>query len=215
MLIDREPESGVVRVDHDGLQALVSASRGADVPEAAAVLETDGVADAMITVTDPEVTVELVVAGTSTRLSHRIWVDPVRAVVLPEVRPGVAQLMVVPPGHLAAALARLTRLRPRRTGERGVRPFPADRLEDLVAPDTALRSEALALAGAGFAWQLLVGWAGADRRVTAVDGPGGPFLADPDHGVLRPTTNTILYRLFATVLPPPASSARASDSEAF
>lgn len=207
MLIERDPLSGVLRVDHDGLQALVSASRGAEVPEAATVLETDGVGDAMATVTDPDVTVELVVGGTSTRLSHRIWVDPDRAVVLPELRPGLAQLMVVPPGHLAAALARLVRLRPRRTGERVVRPFPADRLDDLVAPDAVVRSDALAQAGAGFAWQLLVGWAGEARRVTAVDGPDGPFLADPDHGVLRPTTNTILYRLFATVLPPPGPPA--------
>ena len=203
MLIERDPVSGVLRVDHDGLQALVSASRGADVPEAATVLETDGLPEAMTTVTDPDVTVELVVAGTSARLSHRIWVDPDRAVVVPELRPGVAQLLVVPPDHLAAALARLARLRPRRHDHRVVRAFRPDRLEDLVAPDAAVRADALAEAGAGFAWQLAVGSAGEARVVTAVDGPEGPSLADPDAGVLRPTTPTAVYRLFTTVLPPP------------
>jgi hypothetical protein len=205
MLIDHDAAAGTVRVDEEGLRALLAARRGEVVPEASAALEAAEGLDADLgAVTDPLVSLGLVVAGPTARLEHRIWVDAERAVAVAEVRPGTSQLLVLPPAHLAAALARLARLRPRRTGERAERRWHDERLPELVAADPTVRAAALAEAGAGHAWQLVVDWAGEERRLVGVDGEDGPFLADPEAGVLRPTSNTVLYRLFATVLPPAA-----------
>jgi hypothetical protein len=144
------------------------------------------------------------VAGRESSLTHRAWVDPTTATLLLGVRPGLLQLMAVPPAHLAASLVRLTRLRPRRVGGRLDVPFATSRLGELVDPDPVLRTAALTDAGAELAWRLAVSWSGGRQAVTAVDGVGGVRLADPGADTLRAVTNTDVYRILATALPPDA-----------
>ena len=148
-----------------------------------------------------EVELDLTVAGSAGVLRHRVLANPDEAVVVLAVREGLHQVMVVPPAHVAAALVRLTRMRPRPSGERAVRRFPAAGLEALVDDDVDVRLPALREVGAGFAWRLDVAWADSGRHeVTAIDGAGGLFWADPAHEVFEPVSNTLAYRAFSTVL---------------
>ena len=104
-------QDGVVRLDDHGVAALLG---GEDPdPDAVGELQRAGLGPALETLRQPLVTVDVLVAGTSTQL-HRAGVDAERAVVLLAVRPGLHQLMVLPPSHLAAALVRMTRTGPRR-----------------------------------------------------------------------------------------------------
>lgn len=153
------------------------------------------------TVGRAEVELDLVVAGSSVALTHRLLAAPDRAVVVLGVRSGLHQVMQMPPSHLAAALVRLTRMRPRRTGERRHRRYPTAGLSALVAADPEVRLPALAEAGASFAWRLDVTWAdGQSSTVSAIDGKDGLFWADRTDQVLRPVSNTMAYRVFTTVL---------------
>lgn len=203
-MIEVDAGSGVLRLDDDGLGALLASVAGDPDPELVAALDAAGatsLVDAALldTAREPEVVLDLVVAGTSTMLAHRAWVDPDRAVVVLGVRPGLHQLMVLPPAHLAAALVRMTRLRPRRTGPRTPRSHPSAGLAALVSADAGVRGSALGEVDAGFAWRLGVAWAGSRRsEITAVDGRDGLFWADD--GALHPVSNTTAYRAFATVL---------------
>lgn len=201
-----------VRLDDDGLATLLDLAHGGAADPAALTrilgpgLDPPlglGLDAALDTVREPDVAIDLVVAGTS-RLTHRAWVTPERTVLVLGVRPDLHQLMVLPPSHLAAALVRLTRLRPRRTGERGERPCPRDTLRLLIDPDPEVRCPALQGVGASLAWRLGVAWSQGRREVTGVDGEGGLFLADAGAEVLRPVSNTAAYRIFSTVLPPDA-----------
>lgn len=201
-----------VRLDDDGLATLLDlAQGGAPDPAALTGIVDPGLgpplgpalAPALDTVREPRVTLDLVVAGTS-RLTHRAWVTPEHAVLVLGVRPDLHQLMVLPPSHLAAALVRLTRLRPRRTGERAERPCPRDALRLLVDPDPEVRGPALQRVGASVAWRWGVAWSQGRSEVTGVDGENGLFLADAEAEVLRPVSNTTAYRIFSTVLPPDA-----------
>lgn len=176
-------------------------------------LDDEGLASYVSTVARAEVELDLVVAGTSGVLRHRVLAVVDEAVVVLGVRTGMHQVMVLPPAHVAAALVRMTRLRPRPTGDRAGRPFPTAGLAALVADDPAVRLPALREVGAGFAWRLGVTWASDERlEVTAVDGAGGLFWADPVDEVLAPVSNTMAYRAFTTVLTAgdvaPASRAR-------
>jgi hypothetical protein len=207
-VIELDATSGALRLDDDELAALLAAADGSS-PDAelVAALDGSGSAAALGAVRASEVTLDLVVAGASSVLVHRAWVDPERAVVALGVRAGLHQVMVLPPAHVAAALVRMTRLRPRRTGVRAPRPHPAGGLDALVSTDDKVRSAAFAEAEAGFAWRLGVSWAGSPSSVvTAIDGRNGLFLAD--EVALHPVSNTMVYRAFTTVLvagdPPPA-----------
>ena len=134
-------------------------------------------------------------------LRHRVLASPDEAVVVLGVRAGLHQVMVMPPAHVAAALARMTRMRPRPTGDRAVRRFPAAGLAALVDDDREVRLPALREVGAGFAWRLGVTWSDDERHdIAAIDGADGLFWADPGHEVLEPVSNTLAYRAFSTVL---------------
>lgn len=210
MLIESDHDTGAVRVDEEGLAALLSAARGDDAtphPDAVTALASGRLDAAVAAIGAPLVTLGLVVAGTSTRLEHRAWVTPQGAALLLGVRPGVFQLMAQDPAFLTAALVRLTRMRPRRVAERAVVEVAAERLPDLVAPDEAPRRAALGEAGADFAWHLSARWDGGGRDLVAVDGPRGLQLAEPGTARLVPVSNTTAYRILSTLLPTDAELA--------
>lgn len=192
-------QDGVVRLDDLGVAALLGGD-GPDDPDAVRELERAGLGPALQTLRRPLVTVEVLVAGSSIQ-HHRAGVDVERAVVLLAVRPGLHQLMVLPPSHLAAALVRMTRTGPRRTAEGEPRTAPADAVERLLSADDAVRRQALQEAGAALAWRLRVGWAGEHRDLVVVDGPDGAHVVDDEGGVLLPVSATSLYRVFSTALP--------------
>lgn len=164
-------------------------------------LDDDALASYLDTVGRPDVDLELVVAGTSGVLPHRILAVPDEAVVVLGVRPGLHQVMVLPPAHVAAALVRMTRLRPHPTRDRAVRRFPAAGLAALVDDDAQVRLDSLREVGARFAWRLGVRWTDDERHdLTAVGGADGLFWADPVDQLLRPVSSTQAYRAFSTVL---------------
>jgi hypothetical protein len=200
-------DDGVVRLDDAGVTALLA---GDDVVDASTArdLERAGLRPAMDTLREPLVTLEVLVAGTSLQV-HRAAVDAGRAVLLLAVRPGLHQLMVLPPSHLAAALVRMTRVGPRRVPAREPRPAPAGGSTGLLSADAGVRQRALEEAAATLAWRLRVGWDGEHRDVVAVDGPAGPHVLDEDARLLVPVTATSIYRIFATALPPGALEQRA------
>ena len=197
----------MTRLDDAGLAALLAAGRGdggGDGGQNGTTSADAGLLAAASTLRDALVELDVVVAGTS-RLEHRVWVAPDRAVFVLGVQPGLHQVLLLPPSHLAAALVRMTRLRPQRTGDRAPRPWPEQDLGRLVDPDAEVRGIALEEAGATWAWRLGVSWADERVELTAVDGDGGLFLADGD--ALVPISNTTAYRIFSTALPAEALAA--------
>ena len=199
-------QDGVVRLDDAGLAALL----GDHDLDAAAARELDraGLSLALDTVRRPLVTLDVLVAGSTLQL-HRIAVDAERAVVLLAVRPGLHQLMVLPPSHVAAALVRVTRTGPRRGSAAGRRSAPVDAVGRLLSDDAGVRHDALSEAGATLAWRLRVNWAGEHRDLVVVDATDGLHVVDEDDGVLVPVSATTLYRVFSTSLPPGALEQRA------
>lgn len=201
MLVELDPASGTVRVDADGLEALATPGPRPRSPEVAAALESATVRRVLAARHEPLATMGLVVAGRDSLLTHRIWAGEEWAGLLLQVRTGLHQLMAVPPGHLAAALTRLARLRPRRVDVREDVPFPGARVDELVDSDPARRAPALTEAGADVAWRLQVRTGATGLATTVTDGPAGARVADPEGDVLRAVSNTTVYRILATALP--------------
>ena len=198
-------QDGVVRLDDAGVAALL----GGDELDLAVTpaLDRAGLRPVMDTVRRPVVTLEVLVAGSSLQL-HRVAVDAERAVVLLAVRPGLQQLMVLPPSHVAAALVRVTRTGPRRgSGSGRRRAAPSQAAARLLSVDADVRRDVLHEAGATLAWRLRVGWNGEHRDLVVVDGTDGPHVVD-DGGALLPVSATTLYRVFSTALPPQALEQR-------
>lgn len=190
-------EDGLVRLDDAGVAALLG---GDD-------LEQEGLLPAQETLRRPLVTLEVLVAGASLQL-HRTAVDAERAVVLLAVRPGLHQLMVLPPSHVAAALVRMTRSGPRRASAGARRAAPTEAVARLLSADGDVRRDVLEEVGATLAWRLRVGWEGRHRDLVAVDGADGLHVVDEDDGALLPVSATSLYRVFSTALPPEALEQR-------
>jgi len=198
-------QDGVVRLDDAGVAAVLG---DGDLDDAAtAELAAAGLGPALVTVRRPIVTLEVRVAGSSTQV-HRIAVDAERAVVLLAVRPGLHQLMVLPPSHVAAAVVRITRIGPRRSPAGGPRPAPADAVARLLSDDSAVRHDALRAASATLAWRLRVAWDAEHRDLVVVDGTDGMHVLDEEDGALLPVSATTLYRVFSTALPPEALEPR-------
>jgi len=198
-------QDGVVRLDDAGVAAVLG---DGDLDDAAtAELAAAGLGPALVTVRRPIVTLEVRVAGSSTQV-HRIAVDAERAVVLLAVRPGLHQLMVLPPSHVAAAVVRITRTGPRRSPAGGPRPAPADAVARLLSDDSAVRHDALRAASATLAWRLRAAWDAEHRDLVVVDGTDGMHVLDEEDGALLPVSATTLYRVFSTALPPEALEPR-------
>ena len=193
-------QGGVVRLDDAGVAALLP---GGDDADRATVrdLERAGLRPALETLRHPLVTVEVLVAGATVEL-HRVAVDAEHAVVLLPVRPGLHQLMVLPPSHLAAALVRMTRTGPRTASARERRTAPAQAATRLLSADAGVRQAVLQEVGATLAWRLRVDWDDEHRDLVAVDGPDGVHVLDEEAGALLPASATMLYRVFSTVLRP-------------
>lgn len=199
-------QDGAVRLDDAGVATLLA---GDDLdPATAARLERAGMGSALDTVRRPLVTLEVLVAGSSRQL-HRVAVDADHAALLLAVRPGLHQLLVVPPSHVAAALVRITRSGPRRASGGGPRPAPSDAVTRLLSDDAGVRHDALRDASATLAWRLRVGWDGEHRDLVVVDATDGLHVVDEDEGTLLPVSATTLYRVFTTSLPPGALAQRA------
>jgi hypothetical protein len=169
-------------------------------PDVARLLDEAVLLPALATVQRPAVTIEVLVAGSKV-LRHRVWVDGERAVLVLAVRPGHHQVMVLPPGHLGAALVRMTRVGPRRGSGGQRRTVQPDAPVRLLAADPDVRRAELHEVGATLAWRLRVGWDGEHRDLVAIDGPDGLSVVDDEAGVLLPVSATSLYRVFSTVLP--------------
>jgi len=192
---------GVVRLDDAGVTALLA---GDDHDrDLVSGLDRAGMLPALDTVRRPVVTLEVLVAGAALQV-HRVAVDAERAVVLLAVTPGLHQLMVLPPSHVAAALVRMTRTGPRRVTGSDRRSAPADAAARLLSADADVRRAALHEVGGRLAWRLRVGWDGQHQDLVVVDTDGGFHVLDQGDGVLLPVSATTLYRVFSTALPPGA-----------
>lgn len=203
MLVEVDEGSGVVRLDDEGVAALTrpATTDGASDPAVRTLLGSGRYDAALAALREPVVTMDLVVAASGSRLTHTASVVPETAAVLLGVRPGLHQLMAMPPAYLTAALVRLTGLEPRRVAERTDVPFPQTRLGELVAEDPEQRTATLAEVGADLAWRLEVRWATGSQQLTATDGRDGVRIAGPGEDVLRAVTNTTVYRILSTTLP--------------
>lgn len=209
MRVEVDAASGVVRLDEEGFDALVRAAErpeGAE-PEIAArlpeVLAVPGMPEALAAARHPEVEVRLDLAGRHGAQSHWMWLDLDAAAVLLQVRDRELQLVATAPQYFAAAVARVTRLGPRRVGPREPLALGSDVVEDLFHTDQMRRTSALTLAGADLAWTLSVRWDGGERQLAVVDGENGLFEVEPlgQEWQLRPVTGTELWRLLTTALP--------------
>lgn len=199
---------GVVRLDDATVTALLAAESGDVDPGTLRELDVAGALPALETLRRPLVSMEVVVAGSSLQV-HHARVDAERAVLLLAVRPGLHQLMVLPPAHLAAALVRMTRTGPRRSTGTQQRPAPEGTTVRLLSEDRDVRHGVLREVGATFAWRLRVRRDREHRDLLVVDAADGLHVLDDEAGVLRPTTATTLYRVFSTALPPGALEQRA------
>ncbi|HEV2798065.1 MAG TPA: hypothetical protein VGV65_10640 [Nocardioides sp.] len=194
-------QDGVVRLDDATVTTLLDPGSGDLDPRVLGDLDAAGVLAAVETIRRPLVSVEVVVAGAALQV-HRALVDPQRAVLLLAVRPGLHQLMVVPPSHLAAALVRMTRTGPRRSSGSRSRPAPDDAAARLLAEDDEARLGVLREVGATLGWRLRVRWDGDHRDLVVLDCADGWHVLDDEEGALLPTSATTLYRVFSTALPP-------------
>lgn len=209
MRLSLDPETSTVRLDDAGFQALVEASSGTGHQDAERPAEVDAVlaepvyAAAMRAVARPSVRVRVDVAGRARTQCHLAWVDLDTVALLLTVHDDELQLLATAPQHLAAAVARVVRLGPRKVGEREPVAVEQDVLEDLFHADEMRRLSALTVVGADLAWTLAVGWPGGERLMSVVDGPSGLHLVEPvdDRWQLTPVTATLLWRRLTTLLP--------------
>lgn len=195
---------GPVRLDREAFDELARAVRGGmPAGEPVAGLLGSGAVDAALpALRDPWCHLGLRVAGPRLVQEHEGWAAPEAVALLLAVHDDVLALTAFAPALLAAMLARVVRLGPRRNAEREPRSLAPDVVADLFHPDQLRRTSALAEAGAGWAWQLGVEWAGEGTSsvgMTVVDGDRGPHLVDGD--LLRPVTPTWVWRRLTTALP--------------
>jgi hypothetical protein len=213
MRVDLTPEADLLRVDRAGFDALLAAQRSPDAaaPEVLSVLTAiaGGPLDrALAVAAAPVASFVLTVAGPDIRLVHRAWLasspEASGCALLLGVHEELFQLVPQDPAFLPAAIVRLARLHPRRrTGTATAVAAEDDTVGSLLDPDPAVRRPALDRLGAGYAWRLTCDDA---PDLTVVDGRAGVLVHVPADGALVPTTNTAIYRLLSTLVPPPGQA---------
>ncbi|MGH8868434.1 MAG: hypothetical protein ACRDYU_10605 [Actinomycetes bacterium] len=205
MWVDHNAATGRVRLDAEAFDDLVSAARGDRGPggEVADLVESGAVDAALSAVREPSVRLRLGVAGARVVQRHDAWVTPQVAALRLAVNADEYQLVTAEPQFLAAGLARVVRLGPRKVGARVARSVETSLPEDWFHDDTMRRSSALRTVDASFAWTVSVTWRGGTGATTVVDGPLGPFLlVGSDVVELLPVSPTQLWRRLTTALPP-------------
>jgi hypothetical protein len=209
MLVELTAAADLLRTDGAGFDALLAArdspeDAAPDVRSALTALAGGPLDRALAVAAAPAVSFVLTVAGRDTRLVHRAWLDGSGCALLLGVHEDLFQLVPHDPPFLTAAFVRLARLRPRR---RTLTPTPApgddDTVRALLDPDAGTRRTALDRLDAGYAWQLR---GGEGATLTVVDGRSGVRVHAPGTATLEPTTNTAIYRLLSTVVPPPGQA---------
>jgi hypothetical protein len=209
MHVELTAEADLLRMDRAGFDALVAAHRSPDgaSPDARSVLAgiAGGPLDrALAVAAAPRATLDLAVAGPDTRLLHRAWLSPGGCALLLGVHEDLFQLVPQDPAFLPAALVRLARLHPRRrTGTASPTSVDDGTVQALLDPDRSVRRAALARLDATYAWGLR---GDGGPELTAVDGPSGVRVHVPETRTLVPTTNTAIYRVLSTVVPPPGQA---------
>ena len=210
MRLSLDAETSTLRLDEAGFEALVRAASGSESgdgveeqDEVRVVLAEPGYAAALQAVARPGVRVRVDVAGRALTQTHLAWADLDTVALLLTVHDDELQLLATAPQHLAAAVARVVRLGPRKVGEREPAPLEPDVLEDLFHADDLRRLSAMTVVGADLAWTLAVEWPGGERLMCVVDGAAGLHLVEPDgdRWTLTPVTATLLWRRLTTMLP--------------
>jgi len=199
MRVDLDRSTGSLRLDDEGFEALVA---GTDATQE--VRADPAVAAALRAVDTAEVRVCVDVAGRGLTQTHLAWVTPEAVALLLSVTGHERQLITTAPQHLAAAVARVVRIGPRKVGERTAVEVDQDVLEDLFHADETRRWSAMTVAGADLAWTLSATWDDGERLLSVVDGPSGLQAVEPDgegRWRLVPVTGTWVWRRLTTLLP--------------
>lgn len=204
MWVDHDDTTGRVRLDPEAFDHLVAVVGGNVKPDGPVetLIESGAVDTVLSTMRAPLARLRLQVAGESVVQRHEGWVRREVAGLKLEVHAREYQLSAIEPQFLAAGLARVVRLGPRKVGARAAMPVEADVVDDLFHPDDMRRISALKEIGAGFAWTLAVSWPGGAVTATVVDGEQGAFLVTGDEELtLQPLSPTDLWRRLTTALP--------------
>lgn len=195
-----------VHLDLDAWSAIVA---GEDADGLAEVSRVGGITEALAATRAPEALLELDISAPGGAFRHLAWVGRDAVALWIARRDGLGRLAALPPDRLAAALARLVGLGPRRTTDRQVRGVPAEVLDRWFDADAEVRRQALGHLDADRGWRLGVIGAGGRPEDTLVmigaDGPGGLWSLTPAEEDERmraePVTPTFAYRAFCGILP--------------
>ena len=135
-----------------------------------------------------------ILAGPGGRLEHRAQVDPMGIHLELGLDGTRTQPLDLPRGHLVPSLVRTLKIRPVKGAAGSVRPFPTDRMAELLGEDQDARDVVLDELDARTAWSITVdSW-----QLAGINGPAGLHLALADR--LTPMTNTAFYRLLCEQL---------------
>jgi hypothetical protein len=200
-----EVAEGEVHLDGAAWLSLIDGT--APAPQRDAVAGVPGMDIALEAGAEPAAVLQLDLITPGGAFTHEAWVAPEGMALLVDLGGGRRRLMALPPDHLAAGLARLVGLGPRRTPARVARDVGEDELEAWFGQDDAERAAAFEPIGADRAWTLGAAAAGAepdDALLMAVaDGAGGPWLVERSGEAMRlvPVSPTWVWRRLAGLLP--------------
>lgn len=135
-----------------------------------------------------------ILAGPGGRLEHRAEVDPTGIHLELGLDGTRTQPLDLPRGHLVPSLVRTLKIRPVKDAAGSVRPFPTDRMAELLGEDQDARDVVLNELAARTAWSITVD----EWQLAGINGPAGLHLALADR--LTPMTNTAFYRLLCEQL---------------
>ncbi len=130
-----EVAEGEVHLDGAAWLSLIDGT--APAPQRDAVAGVPGMDIALEAGAEPAAVVQLDLITPGGAFTHEAWVAPEGMALLVDLGGGRRRLMALPPDHLAAGLARLVGLGPRRTPARVARDVGEDELEAWFGQDDA------------------------------------------------------------------------------